>query len=262
MKIKFNYPFHMVSISPWPLLTSLSIFITLTGSIIIFNYKNLMIIFIGMISIMLCSFQWWRDTIRESTYQGFHTKKVYNGLKLGMFLFIISELMLFFSFFWAYFHSALSPNIELGVLWPPKNIIQFDPYKIPLLNTLILLSSGVTITWSHYSFFKNNKSYGMFSLFLTIMLGLIFTGMQSYEYYQSNFSLSDSIYGSLFFLTTGFHGLHVIIGTIFLTISLLRMMLNHFSSYHYFSFEASAWYWHFVDVIWLIVFTMVYWWNY
>uniref|UniRef100_A0AB38ZLC9 Cytochrome c oxidase subunit 3 n=1 Tax=Andricus sp. TaxID=3022421 RepID=A0AB38ZLC9_9HYME len=263
MKMYFyNHPYHIVTSSPWPLLISLSMCITMIGSIEMFNYMNYILMTLGLYMIILISFQWWRDVIRESTFQGLHTLKIRQLLSMGMFLFILSEFYFLFLFFLSYFHSALSPNIEIGSLWPPKNIMSIYPYEIPLLNTIILLSSGVTITWSHHCLLYNNKSKSLIGLLLTIILGLGFSLIQLYEYKESSFCLSDSVYGSLFFMTTGFHGLHVIIGGLFLLIMLIRMYFNHTSPHHHFGFEASSWYWHFVDVIWIIVFTMIYWWNY
>nr|UZT67529.1 cytochrome c oxidase subunit 3 [Figites sp. ZJUH 20220010] len=262
MKMFYNHPYHLVSVSPWPLLTSMGAMLMLLGSVFMFNYSNYFLMFIGGLSILLCSIQWWRDVIRESTFQGIHTKLVLNGLKLGMILFIVSELLFFFSFFWSYFHSALSPNVEVGSVWPPLNISQFNPYKIPLLNTVILLSSGVTVTWAHYSIMVSHKIKSIVGMILTILLGMIFSYIQMIEYYEASFCLSDSVYGSLFFMTTGFHGFHVIIGTIFLIIVLFRIVFNHMSSLHHFGFEAASWYWHFVDVIWIVVYSMIYWWNY
>nr|UZI00088.1 cytochrome c oxidase subunit 3 [Andricus sp. 1 CYS-2022a] len=263
MKMYFyNHPYHIVTSSPWPFLISLSLCVIVIGSIKMFNYMNYMLMMLGLYTIILISFQWWRDVMRESTFQGLHTLKIKKLLSMGMFLFILSELLFFISFFWSYFHSALSPNIEIGSMWPPKNINQFNPYEIPLFNSIILLSSGVTITWSHHCLLSSNKFKSLIGLFLTILLGMLFSLIQLYEYNQSSFCLSDSVYGSLFFMTTGFHGLHVIIGSLFLLIMLIRMYFNHMSSYHHFGFEASSWYWHFVDVIWIIVFTMIYWWNY
>uniref|UniRef100_UPI0030FF12B4 cytochrome c oxidase subunit 3 n=1 Tax=Synergus nanlingensis TaxID=3135082 RepID=UPI0030FF12B4 len=258
----YNHPFHLVTLSPWPLLTSLSIFITMIGSIKMFNNNLFLLMIYGFMMIIMCSYQWWRDIIRESTFQGLHTKYIYKLLKMGMFLFIISELLFFISFFWAYFHSSLSPNIEIGMMWPPMNIQQFNPMKSNMLNTMILLSSGITITYSHYSILTNKMTKSVFNLLLTLILGFMFTLIQLYEYLNSSFSISDSIYGSLFFMTTGFHGLHVIIGSLFLLIMLIRMTMNQMSLFHHFGFEAASWYWHFVDIIWIIVYSMIYWWNY
>nr|UZT67516.1 cytochrome c oxidase subunit 3 [Figites sp. ZJUH 20220009] len=258
----YNHPYHLVSVSPWPLLMSLSIMLMMIGSLNMFNYKNYMLMYLGIICIIMCMIQWWRDVIREGTFQGLHTYLVVISLKLGMLLFIVSELLFFFSFFWSYFHSALSPNIEIGSLWPPKNILQFNPYQIPLLNTIILLSSGVTITWAHHSILESDKLSGVIGMLLTVMLGLVFSLIQMIEYYEATFCMSDSVFGSLFFMTTGFHGLHVIIGTLFLIIMLIRLFFNHLSEFHHVGFETSSWYWHFVDVIWIIVYSMIYWWNY
>lgn len=261
IKNSFLHSFHLVSISPWPILLSFSLINNLFITINWFNNLNYFY-FITIPCSLLCIFQWWRDIIRESTYQGSHTLNVYKGLRIGIILFITSEVLFFFSFFWAYFHSSLSPSIEIGQLWPPYNIIPFNPYDIPLINTIILISSGLTITWSHHSIILINFKERKKSLFITIILGLYFSSLQIYEYYESPFTISDSIYGSTFFIATGFHGLHVIIGTIFLLICLYRLNKLHFSSSHHFGFEAAAWYWHFVDVVWLFLFISIYWWRF
>lgn len=266
---KFFHPFHLVTFSPWPILISLRILNNLILSINWFNYSifnlfklNLFIYPLSLISTILCINIWWRDVIRESTFQGCHTFFVYKNLRFGIFLFITSEILFFFSFFWAYFHSSLSPTIEIGQLWPPYGIIPFNPFDIPLLNTIILISSGLTITWSHHSIIYSKLLERKFSLFITIFLGLFFTLTQIFEYYESPFSISDSIYGSTFFIATGFHGLHVIIGSIFLIICFMRIINLQFSSIHHFGFEAAAWYWHFVDVVWLFLYISIYWWRY
>nr|YP_010988070.1 cytochrome c oxidase subunit III [Buniapone amblyops]WON66603.1 cytochrome c oxidase subunit III [Buniapone amblyops] len=258
---KFFHPFHLVTPSPWPIIISFSLMNNLIMTINWFNKMNYFY-FLTIPCTLLCMFQWWRDIIRESTYQGFHTSIVYKGLRMGMILFITSEILFFLSFFWAFFHSSLSPSIEIGQLWPPHNILPFNPYDIPLMNTIILISSGLTITWSHHSMISKNLLESKKSLFITITLGIYFTILQSYEYYESPFSISDSIYGSTFFIATGFHGLHVIIGTIFLFICLIRMYNLQFSPSHHFGFEAAAWYWHFVDVVWLFLYLSIYWWTY
>ncbi|UAT98640.1 cytochrome oxidase subunit 3 (mitochondrion) [Muscidifurax raptorellus] len=258
---KLFQPYHLVTISPWPLLMSISLMMLLISVLNWFNNYTFYMLMLSILVSILIMYQWWRDVIRESTYQGYHTKFVVLGLKLGMLLFIISEIMFFFSIFWCYFHMFLSPSIEIGSNWPPKNIIPFNPYFIPLLNTIILLSSGVSITWCHYSILLNNKINSIISLMITIILGLIFTMFQYKEYYVASFTFTDSVYGSIFFMSTGFHGLHVIIGTMFLLVNLLRIMLNNFSSIHHFSFEAAAWYWHFVDVVWLFLYLLIYFWS-
>jgi heme/copper-type cytochrome/quinol oxidase subunit 3 len=169
--------------------------------------------------------------------------------------------MFFFAFFWAFFHSSFNPSIVLGGVWPPAFITILDPWKIPLLNTILLLSSGATVTWAHNAIVWGSKSQAAASLILTIVLAIIFTALQAFEYATAPFTISDSVYGSTFYLATGFHGFHVFVGTIFLFICLVRLYLNHFTREHHFGFEAAAWYWHFVDVVWLFLFVTVYWWG-
>nr|AVV48240.1 cytochrome c oxidase subunit III [Microporella ordo] len=205
--------------------------------------------------------QWWRDVTREGTFQGFHTSKTTKGLQMGMVLFIVSEVCFFFAFFWAFFHSSLAPTIELGNMWPPKGVNPLSPWGIPLLNTMVLLSSGVTVTWAHHSLLAINHKEVLIGLIATVALGLYFTFLQASEYLETSFSISDSAYGTTFFVATGFHGLHVIIGTTFLFICLIRAQKMHFTQSHHFGFEAAAWYWHFVDVVWLFLFISIYWWG-
>nr|YP_010872880.1 cytochrome c oxidase subunit III [Pheidole yeensis]WGV34076.1 cytochrome c oxidase subunit III [Pheidole yeensis] len=258
---KHNHPFHLVTTSPWPIIISLSIFNNLIMTVSWFHNMNYNLLF-TIPSTLMCMYQWWRDVTREATFQGIHTSYVYTGMRLGMILFIISEILFFFSFFWAYFHSSLAPSMEIGQLWPPLGIKPFNPFDIPLMNTIILISSGLTITWSHHSMINKNMKESKKSLLLTIILGIYFTLLQLIEYIEAPFTIADSIYGSTFFLATGFHGLHVIIGTLFLFICLIRMMSLHFSSKHHFGFEAAAWYWHFVDVVWLFLYISIYWWSF
>nr|AHX97827.1 cytochrome c oxidase subunit III [Pseudognaptodon sp. QL-2014] len=256
---KFLHPYHLVTESPWPLLGSLVLINMMVGFIKWFNEYQNFLLFLSYFCLLMIIMQWWRDVIRESTLQGNHTLKVLNGLRMGMILFILSELMFFLSFFWAYFHMFLSPSIELGNLWPPKEILIFNPYNIPLLNTLILLSSGMTITWCHYSILKSNSLNSNISIIMTLLLGLIFILFQYMEYSESYFSISDSVFGSIFFMATGFHGLHVMIGVIFIFISMNRLFNYHYSKFHHFGFEAASWYWHFVDVVWLFLYIFMYW---
>nr|AXS65795.1 cytochrome c oxidase subunit 3 [Curculionoidea sp. 10 KM-2017] len=256
-----NHPFHLVDISPWPLLGSLSSMTFLLGIIKWFHFFKMNLMILSFINILLIMYLWWRDVIRESTFQGNHTLKVSLGLRMGMILFITSEIFFFISFFWGFFHNSLAPSIEIGLMWPPKGITPFNPIMIPLLNTLILLTSGLTITWAHHSLMENKWNQMFQSLLITVILGVYFTILQGIEYIESSFSIADSIYGSSFFMATGFHGIHVIIGTTFLLICLIRHTLNHFSSLHHFGFEAAAWYWHFVDVVWLFLYISIYWWG-
>nr|QNG56319.1 cytochrome c oxidase subunit III [Palaestes scutellaris] len=256
-----NHPYHLVDYSPWPILGSLGAMVLLSGLIKWFHFYNNNLLYIGFLITLLIMYQWWRDIIRESTFQGLHTFNVTMGLRWGMILFITSEIFFFISFFWGFFHSSLSPSIELGMMWPPKSIYPFNPMEIPLLNTLLLLTSGLTVTWAHHSLMENNFNQSTQSLILTVLLGLYFTLLQGYEYIEAPFTIADSVYGSSFFMATGFHGLHVIIGTSFLLVCLIRHLFNHFSPIHHFGFEAAAWYWHFVDVVWLFLYISIYWWG-
>lgn len=256
-----NHPFHLVNRRPWPILGSLNIFITFIGLIKWFHFNNHSILNFRLVITLLIIFQWWRDIVRERTFQGHHTLKVRIGLRIGIILFIISEIFFFISFFWRFFHNSLSPRIEIGINWPPFGIETFNPLEIPLLNTVILLSSGITVTWAHHSLIENNYSQTIQGLFITIILGFYFTILQAYEYIEAPFTISDSVYGSSFFIATGFHGLHVIVGSLFLSVCFIRQLINHFSSIHHFGFEAAAWYWHFVDVVWLFLYISIYWWG-
>nr|AFA33962.1 cytochrome c oxidase subunit III [Coccinella septempunctata]UXW88383.1 cytochrome c oxidase subunit III [Coccinella septempunctata] len=256
-----NHPFHLVDYSPWPILGAFSAMTTMIGIIKWFNFFNTNLFLMSNIILLMIMVQWWRDVIRESTFQGNHTYMVSMGLRWGMILFITSEVFFFISFFWSFYHSSLSPSIEIGMNWPPKGINSFNPNEIPLLNTLILLSSGLSITWTHHSIMENNFNQAIQSLLITIFLGLYFTLLQAIEYMEAPFSIADSTYGSTFFMSTGFHGLHVIIGTTFLFICLIRLFYGHFSNTHHFGFEAAAWYWHFVDVVWLFLYLSIYWWG-
>jgi len=217
------------------------------------------ILFFGVIYLITIVTFWWRDVIREATFEGMHTSKVQRGLKMGMILFIVSEIMFFFAFFWAYFHSSLAPAIEIGSIWPPVGISVFNPWGVPLVNTFILLLSGVTITYAHHAIISSDKELAKDGFAFTILLAVLFTLFQAYEYVEAPFNISDGIYGSTFFMATGFHGLHVIIGTTFILVCFLR--LNHFTTTHHVGFEAAAWYWHFVDVVWLFLFVSIYWWG-
>lgn len=263
--IKSNqlYSFHLVDPSPWPFFTSVSIFGCATGGVMyMHSYSSGNFILVSSFySLILFMFIWWRDIIRESNFEGHHTSVVQAGLRYGMIFFIVSEVLFFFAFFWAFFHSSLTPAIEIGSMWPPKGINVLNPWKIPFLNTLILLLSGCTITCAHHSIIANLRTQTIFGIFFTIILAVIFTSFQILEYSIANFKLSDGIYGSTFYIATGFHGFHVFIGTMILLICLIRMLRYQLTCQHHFGFEAAAWYWHFVDVIWLFLFVSIYWWG-
>nr|YP_010849311.1 cytochrome c oxidase subunit III [Krisna quadrimaculosus]WGG89451.1 cytochrome c oxidase subunit 3 [Krisna quadrimaculosus] len=256
-----NHPYHMVNLSPWPITSSLGIFTMMMGTVTWMKLKNKELMMIGTMMTITCVIQWWRDITRESTFQGNHTKKIMMMMKTGMILFITSEIFFFISFFWSFFHSSLSPNMEMGMNWPPEGIKPLNPMSVPMLNTMILLSSGMSITWAHNSMLMNKINMTKQSMLITMILGVYFTIIQMMEYYETSFSMADSIYGSTFFMMTGFHGIHVMIGTVFIIISFIRIMKMHMSKYHNIGFELSAWYWHFVDLVWLFLYISVYWWG-
>jgi len=263
---KYNnqgHAYHLVDPSPWPLISGFSaLMLTFGGVMYMHGYAfGGMLVAFGFCMILFMMFVWWRDIIREGTYEGQHTHLVQKGLRMGMILFIASEVMFFFAFFWAFFHSSLNPTQALGAVWPPAFLCVLNPWDIPLLNTIVLLSSGATVTWAHYAIVAGDKKSAVNGLILTVLLAIFFTGLQGYEYATAPFTISDSVYGSVFYMATGFHGFHVIIGTCFLSVCLYRLTQNHFTREHHFGFEAAAWYWHFVDVVWLFLFVSVYWWG-
>jgi len=243
MEQKKRHLFHLVDYSPWPLTGAIRTITLLTGAVKLFHINSIILFFLGFTLSLLTIYQWWRDISREGTFQGLHTNQVLIGLKIGIILFITSEVFFFISFFWSFFHRSLSPIIEVGLIWPPIGIRIFNPFQIPLLNTIILLSSGISVTWAHHSLLNKNFSETLKRLLITIILGIYFTLLQGYEYINAPFTFADSIYGSTFFIATGFHGIHVLIGTLFLLICSIRHINFHFSRNHHFGFEAAAWYW-------------------
>nr|YP_009244862.1 cytochrome c oxidase subunit III [Amynthas hupeiensis]AMO26947.1 cytochrome c oxidase subunit III [Amynthas hupeiensis]BDQ43723.1 cytochrome c oxidase subunit 3 [Amynthas hupeiensis]BDQ43736.1 cytochrome c oxidase subunit 3 [Amynthas hupeiensis] len=254
-------PFHLVEYSPWPLTSSLGAFTLAIGLASWFHGYGMTCFILAISLIIMSMYQWWRDVVREGTYMGHHTMPVAFGLRWGMILFITSEVMFFFAFFWAFFHSSLAPTPEIGCSWPPTGISPLNPFSVPLLNTAVLLASGVTVTWAHHSLMEGKHTNSIQALAVTVMLGAYFTILQAGEYLAAPFTIADSVYGTTFFVATGFHGMHVLIGSTFLLICLLRTSLHHFSSGHHFGFEAAAWYWHFVDVVWVCLYLCIYWWG-
>ena len=256
-----KHPYHLVEISPWPLLISFSI---LSFAINVINWIQIHEITFSFLFalglIIFISSCWWRDIIREGR-KGDHTKKVQKGLLLGFVLFIISEIMLFFSFFWTFFHSSLSPAIDLGHSWPPLGVNPMNYLSLPLLGTCTLLASGFLLTLSHESIIFGNKIHSIRHLIFTILLGILFLILQLTEYSFGEFNFSDSVYGSIFYLTTGLHGLHVLVGVIFLIVGLIRISFDNFTTEHHLGFEFAIYYWHFVDLVWLFVFLSYYWWG-
>lgn len=254
-------PFHLVEFSPWPITSAFGALGITSGLVAWFHNYGFLALTLGLSLVILSRVIWWRDIIRERTFQGFHTSVVSSGLRWGIILFILSEVLFFVSFFWAFFHRRLAPTPELGCRWPPTGISPINPFSIPLLNTAVLLASGVTVTWAHHGLMEGNRNNSLQGLLLTVRLGGYFTYLQALEYIEAPFRIADRIYGTTFFVATGFHGLHVFIGTTFLLICLIRTWLHHFSSGHHFGFEAAAWYWHFVDVVWIFLYLCIYWWG-
>jgi len=257
------HPFHLVSPSPWPIYTCISLLtLTTSGVLSMHNFSNaeyfLSLAFILVVASM--SF-WFRDVISEATYLGNHTLAVQRGLNMGVALFILSEALFFLAIFWAFFHSALSPTVELGAQWPPMGIQAINPFELPLLNTVILLSSGVTVTYAHHSLIQGNRSGALYGLVTTVILAIIFTALQGIEYTVSSFTISDGAFGSCFYFGTGFHGLHVMIGTAFLAVGLWRVLAYHSTENHHLGLESGILYWHFVDVVWLFLFISIYYWG-
>jgi len=258
-----QHSFHLVDPSPWPLIAAFSAFmLTFGGVLSMHGYVggNFLVKF-GFLMVLFMMFCWWRDIIREGTLEGQHTLSVQAGLRMGVLLFIVSEIMFFVAFFWAFFHSSFNPSQEIGGVWPPVFLVILDPWRVPLLNTTLLLTSGASVTWAHHAIVWGNKTHACVALIITILLAAIFTSLQVLEYTTASFSISDSVYGATFYMATGFHGFHVIVGTCFLFICLIRLYFNHFTREHHFGFEAAAWYWHFVDVVWLFLFITIYWWG-
>jgi cytochrome c oxidase subunit 3 len=260
----YKHPYHLVDPSPWPLIGAFSGAAILLGIIFVAHEGTYWILSLGILGTLLTMFFWWRDVVKESHAPGLLTPVVRVGLRYGMVLFIASEVMFFLAFFWAFFHFALFPEHVAGGAeraWPPSGVHTFDPFGLPFLNTMILLLSGTTVTWAHHALLQNHRRALVTGLALTVFLGICFTSFQAYEYSEAPFAFTGGIYPSTFFLATGFHGFHVIVGTCFLAVCLFRAIGGDFTPERHFGFEAAAWYWHFVDVVWLFLFTFIYWWG-
>jgi cytochrome c oxidase subunit III len=272
---KPNHDYHLVDPSPWPLLGSASAFVTAVGLIMWMKKLSTMglhlggyVLGAGLIGILYTMAAWWTDVVKEAEHGGYHTRVVQISHRYGMILFIASEVMFFVAWFWAFFDASLFASeahqyarLEFtGGIWPPKGIHVLDPFHLPLLNTLLLLTSSTTVTWAHHALLHNDRNGTKLGLLITIILAAMFTCVQAYEYAHAPFAFKGSIYGATFFMATGFHGAHVLIGTIFLTVCLLRTMAGHFTPKHHLGFEFAAWYWHFVDVVWLFLYSCIYIW--
>ena len=266
-----HHDYHLVDPSPWPAVGGASAFILAVGAVIWMHGGHSAVMALGFALVLYTMFMWWRDVIKEA-HAGDHTPVVSLHLRYGMLLFIASEVMFFVAWFWAFFDASLFADEAIqasrvaatGGVWPPKGIAIFDPWHLPLVNTLILLTSGTTVTWAHHALLNNDRQGLKWGLVATVVLGALFTAVQAYEYAHAAFAFSrdngGNIYGSTFFMATGFHGFHVIIGTIFLIVCLFRALKGHFTPQQHFGFEAAAWYWHFVDVVWLFLFACIYVW--
>ena len=265
-----THDYHILPPSILPLIGSIFA-LTMTSGLVLFMHKmpaGKFVLGIGVAGLLATLFQWWTAVVAEA-HAGDHTPVVQLHLRYGMILFIASEVMFFVAWFWAYFNTALFPGeandigrlAVTGGVWPPKGIETFDPWHLPLLNTLILLTSGTTVTWAHHALLEDDRQGLKWGLILTILLGLTFTAVQAYEYSHAHFHFSGNIYGATFFMATGFHGAHVIIGSIFLIVCLMRALAGHFTPKQHLGFEFAAWYWHFVDVVWLFLFACIYVWG-
>ncbi|MYZ48549.1 cytochrome c oxidase subunit 3 [Propylenella binzhouense] len=263
-----HHDYHLVDPSPWPFIGSVSAFVLALGAISAMHGASWLWVAPGFLGVFYTMFGWWTDVIKEAR-GGYHTRVVQLHLRYGMLLFIASEVMFFVAWFWAFYDASLFTGeaIQFGRMeatggqWPPAGLEVLDPWHLPLLNTLLLLTSGTTITWAHHALLHNDRQGLKYGLALTIVLGMIFTGVQAYEYMHAPFAFSGNIYGATFFMATGFHGFHVIVGTIFLIVCLIRALRGSFTPTQHFGFEAAAWYWHFVDVVWLFLFFSIYVWG-
>ena len=260
-----HHDYHLVNPSPWPVVGSVSALVLAIGAVQYFHSDMPWVMIIGLAGVLYTMLAWWRDVINEA-HGGDHTPVVQLHHRYGMILFIASEVMFFVAWFWAYFDASLYPGEAIqaarteltGGHWPPDGIETFDPWHLPLINTLILLTSGTTVTWAHHALQHGDREGLKWGLVLTVALGALFTVFQAYEYQHAAFGFSGHIYGATFFMATGFHGFHVIVGTVFLLVCLLRALAGHFTPQSHFGFEAAAWYWHFVDVVWLFLFVVIY----
>jgi cytochrome c oxidase subunit 3 len=260
-KFKFqNYGFHLVTKSPWPILVSFSLLNLAIGAVLSMHGFNngSSVITLGLITTIFAMGLWFRDIVIEGTFLGDHTKRVRSGISIGVLLFIISEAFAFFSVFWSFFHSALSPSIEIGGIWPPFGLTTLNSFGLPLTNTVLLLSSGAYITLAHHSLIGRIRKTSLDGSFVTLILAILFTFYQGIEYSEASFSFSDSVFGTVFFASTGLHGFHVIVGTLFLLYGIVRIYSYHSTSSHHVGLESAIAYWHFVDVVWLFLFIVVY----
>ena len=257
-----THPWHMVEPSPWPMVGTIGAFCMAIGGIWYMQEGPLWGFLAGLAIVLYCMYGWWRDVVKEAENGTDHTPVVKTGLRMGMVLFITSEVMFFFAFFWAYFNSSVPfLSFVAHTQWPPEGIVPLETWHLPFLNTMILLTSGATITIAHHALRAGNREMLIRWLTITVVLGFLFLGTQAYEYGHAAFKMTDGIYPSTFYLATGFHGFHVLVGACFLLVCTIRASKGHFTAETHIGFEAAAWYWHFVDVVWLFLFCWVYWWG-
>ncbi|OCX65917.1 cytochrome B562 [Thioclava sp. SK-1] len=260
-----NHDYHILPPSVWPFVASVGVFVMLFGAAVWMTGGTPFMFWIGFLTVLYTMYGWWSDVIGESQ-QGDHTPVVQIGLRYGFMFFIMSEVMFFAAWFWSFFKHAMYPmgpnSPAVDGVWPPEGIVTFDPWHLPLINTVILLLSGVTLTWAHHALVEGHDRKDVKQgLILTVCLGVLFSVFQAYEYSHAAFGLSGNIYGANFYMATGFHGFHVIVGTIFLAVCLLRIVKGQMTPERHVGFEAAAWYWHFVDVVWLFLFASIYVWG-
>jgi len=255
--------FHIVQPSPWPILIAIGAFL-LTSGLAFYMHRILYggyILLSGLLLLAIVAFNWFKDIINESTFLGYHTLVVRKGLKIGFILFLASEVMLFLGFFWAFFHSSICPSVEFSSVWPPSGIQTIVKLHYPLLNTLILIVSGFSVTWVHKGIATGSFKETIDAFIVTIFLGLLFISLQIYEYKEASFNITDGVYSSTFYMLTGLHGLHVIVGVFFLVVCFIRLLRNHFLTNHYLGLVFAIWYWHFVDIIWIALYIFLYCWG-
>ena len=268
------HPYHLVDPSPWPVVGAAGAFILVLGAVLFmdpdtlgeglagaFEPLGLWLVAPGMLLVIYTMYAWWKDVVREATFEGRHTPVVQIGHRYGMALFIASEVMFFVAFLWAFFNASLFPTEAVGFLWPPASVETIDPLDLPLFKTLVLVTSSFTVIWARHDIMEAKKDHATLMLGITVLLGALFISVQAFEYGQTGFGFTEGIYPTTFFMATGFLGFHVIIGTCFLCVCWLRLVKGHFTPDHHFGFEAAAWYWHFVGVIWLFLYTCIYWWG-
>ncbi|NQZ13534.1 MAG: cytochrome c oxidase subunit 3 [Alphaproteobacteria bacterium] len=270
------HPYHLVNPSPWPLISAFAGMLLAVGAVLYMHEAKigefeigLKGVFLGIAAVLACMFFWWKDVIHETTVEKVHTPIVEIGMRYGMALFIASEVMFFVAFFWAFFDASLFAGQEnmfsrvehTGGHWPPTGIETIPAFDLPLMMTMILLLSGCAVTWAHHAVLEGHYDEMVKALGITVGLGVIFLCFQVYEYMHAHFGFTEGIYPSTFYMATGFHGFHVFVGTVFLAVCWIRAKKGHFTKEKHFGFEAAAWYWHFVDVVWLFLFVAVYWWG-